>query len=174
MMTYSSDPKILNTKTFSSNIYVQTTTFMQCIRNMWHKNNSHIVRHAAGIYRCDISPFSSVLLQSQIIRSMLSMKPEDRPEASELKNDVEECKRLFMQLKNMKRQSNTVWSLQGSTKIVSVMIRNSSSYPKVRGGPWMHKDVSFDELIFYYHCGVRCGTVLEENWRMQHGLPFLL
>uniref|UniRef100_A0A3Q4N2L9 non-specific serine/threonine protein kinase n=1 Tax=Neolamprologus brichardi TaxID=32507 RepID=A0A3Q4N2L9_NEOBR len=46
--------------------------------------------------------------ESQIIRSMLSMKPEDRPEASKLKSDVEECKRLFMQLKNMKRQSNTV------------------------------------------------------------------
>ncbi|KAL3972246.1 hypothetical protein ACER0C_025595 [Sarotherodon galilaeus] len=43
--------------------------------------------------------------ESQIIRSMLSMKPEDRPEASKLKSDVEECKRLFMQLKNMKRQN---------------------------------------------------------------------
>ncbi|XP_030603718.1 interferon-induced, double-stranded RNA-activated protein kinase isoform X2 [Archocentrus centrarchus] len=46
--------------------------------------------------------------ESQIIRSMLSMKPEDRPEASKLKIELEECKRSFMLLKNMQRESKTV------------------------------------------------------------------
>lgn len=35
-----------------------------------------------------ISPFS-FLLQDQIIKSMLSEKPEDRPEASAVKQDLE-------------------------------------------------------------------------------------
>ncbi|XP_047459360.1 LOW QUALITY PROTEIN: interferon-induced, double-stranded RNA-activated protein kinase-like [Mugil cephalus] len=38
--------------------------------------------------------------ENQMIRSMLHVKPEDRPEASKLKADLEECKHILTVLKN--------------------------------------------------------------------------
>ncbi|XP_060942809.1 interferon-induced, double-stranded RNA-activated protein kinase-like isoform X2 [Limanda limanda] len=53
--------------------------------------------------------FSQNFLQeSQIIKSMLSLKPEDRPEAGKLKKDIEECTHTFTTPKNMPNESNTV------------------------------------------------------------------
>ncbi|CAB1435454.1 unnamed protein product [Pleuronectes platessa] len=46
--------------------------------------------------------------ESQIIKSMLSLKPEDRPEAGKLKKDIEECTHTFTTPKNMPNESNTV------------------------------------------------------------------
>ncbi|CAK6951764.1 LOW QUALITY PROTEIN: uncharacterized protein LOC128372549 [Scomber scombrus] len=46
--------------------------------------------------------------ESQIIKSMLCMKPEDRPEASKLKTDLEEYLHTTLMLKNMLRDSKTV------------------------------------------------------------------
>ncbi|KAK2922061.1 hypothetical protein Q8A73_001546 [Channa argus] len=43
-----------------------------------------------------------------IINSMLSVKPEDRPEASKLVVDLDECKGLFISLHNQRRSSRTV------------------------------------------------------------------
>ncbi|XP_035027720.1 interferon-induced, double-stranded RNA-activated protein kinase isoform X2 [Hippoglossus stenolepis] len=48
------------------------------------------------------------LQESQIIKSMLSLKPEDRPEAGKLKKDIEECTHTFTTPKNMPNKSNTV------------------------------------------------------------------
>ena len=47
-------------------------------------------------------------LQSQIIKSMLSLKPEERPEAGKLKKDIEECTHTFTTPKNMPNKSNSV------------------------------------------------------------------
>ncbi|XP_068581168.1 interferon-induced, double-stranded RNA-activated protein kinase isoform X2 [Cebidichthys violaceus] len=47
-------------------------------------------------------------LEIKIIKSMLSEKPEDRPEASKLKMDLEECSRTYTMLKDMRRDSRTV------------------------------------------------------------------
>uniref|UniRef100_A0A3P8UDN1 non-specific serine/threonine protein kinase n=1 Tax=Amphiprion percula TaxID=161767 RepID=A0A3P8UDN1_AMPPE len=44
----------------------------------------------------------------QIIRSMLCMKPEDRPEASQLKKEFEDCAHALYTLKQMNRKIRTV------------------------------------------------------------------
>lgn len=49
-----------------------------------------------------------VMLQRQIIKSALCVKPEDRPEATKLKTDLEEYTHTFMMLKNTSRDSRTV------------------------------------------------------------------
>uniref|UniRef100_A0AAQ5Z625 non-specific serine/threonine protein kinase n=1 Tax=Amphiprion ocellaris TaxID=80972 RepID=A0AAQ5Z625_AMPOC len=46
--------------------------------------------------------------ESQIIKSMLCVNPEDRPEASKLKTDMEECKRSLVMPKKIQRDSHTV------------------------------------------------------------------
>lgn len=46
--------------------------------------------------------------ESQIIKSMLCVKPEDRPEASKLKTELEEYAHALYTLKNMHRYSNSV------------------------------------------------------------------
>lgn len=48
-------------------------------------------------------------LQNHIIRSMLCVKPEDRPEASNLKLELEDCSCKLMMLKDLRRESKTVW-----------------------------------------------------------------
>ncbi len=48
-----------------------------------------------------------LLLQNRIVKSMLWVKPEDRPEASQLKVDLEECSRT-LELKKIERDSKTV------------------------------------------------------------------
>uniref|UniRef100_A0A8C4IKR0 Interferon-induced, double-stranded RNA-activated protein kinase n=1 Tax=Dicentrarchus labrax TaxID=13489 RepID=A0A8C4IKR0_DICLA len=48
------------------------------------------------------------LLQNQIIKSMLCENPEDRPEASKLKMDLEEYTRTLLMHKDMCRDSKTV------------------------------------------------------------------
>lgn len=48
------------------------------------------------------------LFQSQMIKSMLCANPEDRPEASKLKMDLEQWKCSFTKLKTMQCDSNTV------------------------------------------------------------------
>uniref|UniRef100_A0A3P8U9H2 Protein kinase domain-containing protein n=1 Tax=Amphiprion percula TaxID=161767 RepID=A0A3P8U9H2_AMPPE len=52
--------------------------------------------------------FCYVSLQYQIIRSMLCMKPEDRPEASQLKKEFEDCAHALYTLKQMNRKIRTV------------------------------------------------------------------
>ncbi|XP_070771788.1 interferon-induced, double-stranded RNA-activated protein kinase isoform X2 [Enoplosus armatus] len=47
-------------------------------------------------------------LEVRIIKSMLCGKPEDRPEASKLKMDLEECSRTLKTAKDMARESKTV------------------------------------------------------------------
>ncbi|KAK9541773.1 hypothetical protein VZT92_001793 [Zoarces viviparus] len=47
-------------------------------------------------------------LEIKIIKSMLSEKPEDRPEASKLKTDLEECSQTLTMLKDVRRDSRTV------------------------------------------------------------------
>uniref|UniRef100_A0A8C9XL58 non-specific serine/threonine protein kinase n=1 Tax=Sander lucioperca TaxID=283035 RepID=A0A8C9XL58_SANLU len=47
-------------------------------------------------------------LETKIIKSMLCEKPEDRPEASKLKMDLEECTRTLTMFKDMCRDSRTV------------------------------------------------------------------
>ncbi|KAM6923189.1 interferon-induced, double-stranded RNA-activated protein kinase [Lycodopsis pacificus] len=47
-------------------------------------------------------------LEIKIIKSMLSEKPEDRPEASKLKMDLEECSQTLTMLKDMRHESRTV------------------------------------------------------------------
>ncbi|XP_044070943.1 interferon-induced, double-stranded RNA-activated protein kinase-like isoform X3 [Siniperca chuatsi] len=47
-------------------------------------------------------------LENRIIKSMLCVKPEDRPEASKLKTDLEECSRTLTTLKDMRRDNKTV------------------------------------------------------------------
>ncbi|XP_068424343.1 interferon-induced, double-stranded RNA-activated protein kinase [Clinocottus analis] len=47
-------------------------------------------------------------MEMKIIKSMLSQKPEDRPEASKLKTDLEECSQTLTMLKDMRRNSRTV------------------------------------------------------------------
>ncbi|XP_045926974.1 interferon-induced, double-stranded RNA-activated protein kinase-like isoform X3 [Micropterus dolomieu] len=47
-------------------------------------------------------------LEDRIIKSTLCMKPEDRPEASKLKMDLEECSHTLKTLKEMRRDSRTV------------------------------------------------------------------
>ncbi|XP_029306063.1 uncharacterized protein LOC115020250 [Cottoperca gobio] len=46
-------------------------------------------------------------LENKIIQSMLCVKPEDRPEASKLKMDLEECTRTLTMLKDMCRDGKT-------------------------------------------------------------------
>ncbi|GAA6213995.1 uncharacterized protein LOC108885818 [Lates japonicus] len=46
--------------------------------------------------------------ENHIIKSTLCVKPEDRPEASKLKKDLEECAHALQELKNMHRDSRTV------------------------------------------------------------------
>ncbi|XP_054456187.1 interferon-induced, double-stranded RNA-activated protein kinase [Anoplopoma fimbria] len=46
-------------------------------------------------------------LENQIIKSMLCANPEDRPEASKLKKDLEECSRTLTMLKDTQRESRT-------------------------------------------------------------------
>ncbi|XP_042288916.1 interferon-induced, double-stranded RNA-activated protein kinase [Thunnus maccoyii] len=46
--------------------------------------------------------------ERQIIKSALCVKPEDRPEATKLKTDLEEYTHTFMMLKNTSRDSRTV------------------------------------------------------------------
>ncbi|XP_039995862.1 interferon-induced, double-stranded RNA-activated protein kinase isoform X2 [Xiphias gladius] len=43
--------------------------------------------------------------ENHIIKSMLRVKPEDRPEASKLKRDLEECTHTLRTLKNMQRDT---------------------------------------------------------------------
>nr|XP_019954247.1 PREDICTED: interferon-induced, double-stranded RNA-activated protein kinase-like [Paralichthys olivaceus] len=50
----------------------------------------------------------SFLPESQIIKSMLCLKPEDRPEAGKLKKDIEECTYKFTTLKNKPHESYSV------------------------------------------------------------------
>ncbi|KAA8583988.1 hypothetical protein FQN60_015196 [Etheostoma spectabile] len=45
---------------------------------------------------------------TKIIKSMLCGKPEDRPEASKLKKDLEECTRTYTMFKDMRRNNRTV------------------------------------------------------------------
>ncbi|XP_039638994.1 interferon-induced, double-stranded RNA-activated protein kinase-like isoform X3 [Perca fluviatilis] len=45
---------------------------------------------------------------TKIIKSMLCAKPEDRPEASKLKMDLEECTRTLTMFKDMRRDNRTV------------------------------------------------------------------
>lgn len=52
--------------------------------------------------------FVFFLFQNQIIKSMLCVKPEDRPEASKLKMDLEECARILTMHKNMHHDNKTV------------------------------------------------------------------
>ncbi|TMS04219.1 Interferon-induced, double-stranded RNA-activated protein kinase [Larimichthys crocea] len=47
-------------------------------------------------------------LENHIIRSMLCVKPEDRPEASNLKLELEDCSCKLMMLKDLRRESKTV------------------------------------------------------------------
>ncbi|XP_032397475.1 interferon-induced, double-stranded RNA-activated protein kinase isoform X2 [Etheostoma spectabile] len=47
-------------------------------------------------------------LETKIIKSMLCGKPEDRPEASKLKKDLEECTRTYTMFKDMRRNNRTV------------------------------------------------------------------
>lgn len=49
-----------------------------------------------------------VVLQSQIIKLMLCVKPEDRPEASTLKTELKEQAHALYPLKNMPRNNNSV------------------------------------------------------------------
>uniref|UniRef100_A0A3Q3IT91 Eukaryotic translation initiation factor 2-alpha kinase 2 n=1 Tax=Monopterus albus TaxID=43700 RepID=A0A3Q3IT91_MONAL len=49
-----------------------------------------------------------VSLQNQIIKSMLHVKPEDRPEASKVKRELDECANALQMLKNKDRESRTV------------------------------------------------------------------
>ncbi|XP_056250693.1 interferon-induced, double-stranded RNA-activated protein kinase isoform X1 [Seriola aureovittata] len=46
--------------------------------------------------------------ENQIIKSMLHVKPEERPEASKLKSDLEEYGHVLHELKNMQRDSKSV------------------------------------------------------------------
>ncbi|XP_022046975.2 interferon-induced, double-stranded RNA-activated protein kinase [Acanthochromis polyacanthus] len=46
--------------------------------------------------------------ESQIIKSMLCVKPEDRPEASKLKTDLEECKQSLVMPEKIQRDSHSV------------------------------------------------------------------
>ncbi|KAF1375919.1 hypothetical protein PFLUV_G00225200 [Perca fluviatilis] len=46
--------------------------------------------------------------ETKIIKSMLCAKPEDRPEASKLKMDLEECTRTLTMFKDMRRDNRTV------------------------------------------------------------------
>ncbi|KAL7384317.1 hypothetical protein ABVT39_028016 [Epinephelus coioides] len=46
-------------------------------------------------------------LESQIIKSMLCVKPDDRPEASKVKTDLEECASTLTKLKDMRRDNRT-------------------------------------------------------------------
>nr|XP_033469730.1 serine/threonine-protein kinase par-1-like [Epinephelus lanceolatus] len=46
-------------------------------------------------------------LESQIIKSMLCAKPDDRPEASKVKTDLEECASTLTKLKDMRRDNRT-------------------------------------------------------------------
>ncbi|XP_062422584.1 interferon-induced, double-stranded RNA-activated protein kinase [Pungitius pungitius] len=51
---------------------------------------------------------SSFILEVKIIKSMLSAKPEDRPEASQLQMDLEECSQTLKRLKDTRCDSRTV------------------------------------------------------------------
>nr|XP_020453844.1 interferon-induced, double-stranded RNA-activated protein kinase-like [Monopterus albus] len=46
--------------------------------------------------------------ENQIIKSMLHVKPEDRPEASKVKRELDECANALQMLKNKDRESRTV------------------------------------------------------------------
>ncbi|KAM6997179.1 interferon-induced, double-stranded RNA-activated protein kinase isoform 2-T2 [Tautogolabrus adspersus] len=46
-------------------------------------------------------------LESQIIKSMLCVKPEERPEASRLKSDLEDCSRILTALKESRWDNKT-------------------------------------------------------------------
>lgn len=54
-----------------------------------------------------------MFLQNQIIMSMLCDKPEDRPEASILKEELEKWAQTFNAQNNMHQENVTVWLSQG-------------------------------------------------------------
>lgn len=58
-----------------------------------------------------------VVLQSQIIKSMLCVKSEDRPEASKVKTELEEYAHALSAQKNMHRDSKSVWLRRGNVQV---------------------------------------------------------
>ncbi|KAM8858712.1 uncharacterized protein AB9W97_019141 [Spinachia spinachia] len=52
---------------------------------------------------------SSFIMEVKIIKSMLSKKPEDRPEASQLKMDLEECSQTLKDTHRVSRTVDTKW-----------------------------------------------------------------
>lgn len=64
------------------------------------------------MYFCDIvviiTAFVFLVLQVEIIKSMLCEIPEDRPEASKVKRDLEEWTEKLKALKTMRQDSQTV------------------------------------------------------------------
>lgn len=75
------------------------------------------------------------------------MKPEDRPEASKLKTDLEEYLYTSMTLKNMARDSRTVWSWQGT------ILPKGTSYGH-HIAFYMYMECLFLITVFMNWCGI--------------------